>query len=197
MGPKIKNTARPRPAGLQQAIFEPRDHAASVNSWPCSQCDHRFSTSANRKRHQRDQHNLDTPRYACPFSPTRMYSRRGDLRVHYESSHPETDVDDVDEVESIIVVRQEPAQPSHTPLEPAPPSTTPLAGKEVIQVDDGESPTKKRKKVAPPTATAAATSADVLPNAPLGEEELNHLDHSASRRLIKIVETIKREYIFE
>ena len=106
-------------------------------------------------------------------------------------------MDDVDEVEPIIDVRQE----------PAPPSTAPLAGKEVIQVDDeagpsqGESPKKKRKTVAPPTATAAAASSvghvGVIPNAPLGEEEVNHVDHSTSRRLVKIVETIKREYIFE
>ena len=142
------------------------------------------------------------------MSPRRLYTRRSDLRRHYLDRHPEADVEEVDEADMVEILPEsgdgsgEPSQEkAQTGTKRKESTTTTTTGESDGKVS---SPEKKKKKT--PTATktrmyeastctSAPVSGDAAPAPTL--PQLPTMAREQERRLVKIKETITREYYFE
>lgn len=208
---RTKMTTRVNPSTRPQgevAVFDPRNEATAPNIFQCERCDRRFAQRRNLTRHERNFHGEGTYRFQCPLSPRRVYTRRSDLRRHYLDRHPEADVEEVDEADMVEILPEsgdgsgEPFQEeAQTGTKRKESTTTTTTGESDGKVS---SPEKKKKKT--PTATktrmyeastftSAPVSGDAAPAPTL--PQLPTMAREQERRLVKIKETITREYYFE
>ena len=90
----------------RRADFVPRDSSMPPNSWRCHRCDRRYASQKTLARHEKDVHGIGVTtvkKYPCPRCPSKMFSRRSELREHYQAVHPGADQDDADEADAVMV----------------------------------------------------------------------------------------------
>ncbi len=175
---RTKNTARLYSQG-EIARFEHSQEAIAPNTMKCDHCEKTFSNPGNLARHTKESHGPSTFRYDCPMSPDRGFSRRSDLRSHFRTNHPGADVDEVDFVHPVEVPRD--TQPASA-KRPAAAATT------------GKQPIKKKVKTSATLQSSASSSASC---STVDVPEPPRMDGVDNHRLVKIKETITREYFFE
>jgi uncharacterized C2H2 Zn-finger protein len=163
------------------ATFKPRDEARAPNMFKCKQCERKFGYQKNLTRHVKQFHGPKTYRFACPWTPARQFSRRSDLRVHYQAQHPEADEEEVDDMEMIEIETVKIPSSSE--------STAP------------QSPKKKQKTRSETPRDAASTSQAQDTSEPSSGATFPLVEIAAlggeKGKLKKITETITREYFFE
>ena len=169
-------------------LFNPRAVALAPNMFSCRQCDRQFPTNTAREKHEKEVHPSMSFKYPCPTcGPTKCYVRRCDLREHFRAQHAEEDINIIDDVDPIPVMKE----------------SVKRARSETPDTAQQDSPAKKRGKGSTSRASNAAGSTNTsTPSAvpsPMISQGIEAVAPGATNRLSRISETItiNREYYFE